>query len=149
MDVEPSHGHPVLAAAGPVAIVAVLHAAVSTAIIAAVEPDVPDLAVYWLQAVLLPSLGWALLVLGRAAVWKRPSAFWLGASAGLVVLAAFVTAFLIVVGDISARGIPLALILSAWVLLACAVLVAVVLRVSGKHADAAIDADVAVPVAPV
>lgn len=143
MDVEPQHGRPVLAAAIPVAIVVALHGAVSTAIIAAVEPDVRDLVVYWLVVVPMLSLLWAALVLCRAAVWRRPSAFWLGASAGVVVLVAFTIAFFLFVGEVSARGVPLALILSSWVLLACAVAVAAVLRAAGKHLDVPIDAVVA------
>lgn len=145
MDVEPSHGHPVLATGVPVAVIAVMHLAISTAIIAVVDPDVPDLVPYWVMSVLLPAIGWALLVIGRAAVWRATSAFWLGGSAGIIVLAAFVASLVLYLGnarlgDISARGVPLALIYSSWVLLGCAVFVAVVLRALGRHVDAPIDA---------
>lgn len=139
MDAEPSNGHPALATGIPVAIVVAMHLALSTAIIVAVDPDVPDRVPYWLASVLTPSLGWAVLVIGRAAVWKRPSAFWLGASGGIVVLAGFVAAMLIYVSDFSARGVPIALIGSSWVLLGCAVAVAFALRLLGKQADAPID----------
>lgn len=141
MDVEPSHGHPVLAAAVPVAIVVAMHVALSTVIIALVDPDVPALLPYWVVSVLVPSIGWALLVLGRAAVWRRPSAFWLGGSAGIVVLAGFLAALLLYIGEprisgFSDRGVPLALVYSSWVLLVCAVTVAIVLRALGKQRDA-------------
>jgi hypothetical protein len=148
MDAEPSndHHHAVLATGVPVAIVVALHAAVSTAIIAQADPDVPDLLPYWLASVLAPSMVWAALVIGRAAVWRRPSAFWLGASGGIVVVLAFMAALILTLGkarlgDISARGVPLALVYSSWVLLGCAVLVAIALRMLGKHADAPIDAE--------
>lgn len=141
MDGASSHRHPVLATGIPVAIVVILHVAISTAIIAAVDPDVPDLVVYWLVSVLGPAALWALLVIGRAAVWRHPSAFWLGASAGIVVLVSFLAAFLIYVDVFSGRGLPLALIYSSWILVGCAALVSLVLRAMGKHQDAPIDAD--------
>lgn len=125
---EPSHSRPALATGGPVVMVMVLHASLSTAIIQVVDPDVPDLVQYWLFSVLGPSVAWAALVVARAVVWQRASAFWLGASGGIVVLGAFLIALLIVIADISARGIPLALILSSWVLLACSIAVALVVR---------------------
>lgn len=150
MDVTPSNDHPARATGVPVAIVVGLHVAISTAIIARVDPDVPELLPYWVASVLVPSLVWAVLVIGRAAVWKQPSAFWLGASAGVVVVLAFISALGLFLGnarlgDISARGVPLALVYSSWVLLACAVLVAIVLRMLGKHADAPIDAAAEAP----
>lgn len=141
MDIEPRRGHPALATGLPVASVVALHLAISTAIIAIVDPDVPERVPYWVASVLAPSLGWAVLVIGRAAVWKQRSAFWIGGSAGVVVLVGFMVAFLIYVGDISARGVPLALVYSTWVLLGCAVVVALVLRALGKHTDAPIGAD--------
>jgi hypothetical protein len=140
LDVTPSNDHPARATGVPVAIVVGLHVAISTAIIARVDPDVPELLPYWVASVLVPSLVWAVLVIGRAAVWKQPSAFWL----------AFIRALGLFLGnarlgDISARGVPLALVYSSWVLLACAVLVAIVLRMLGKHADAPIDAAAEAP----
>lgn len=140
MDASPRSDGAVRATSVPVVIVVLAHAAISTLIIALVDPDVPDLRVYWLISVLGPSMAWALLVLGRAAVWRRRSAFWLGASAGIVVLLAFLSALLIFIGDISARGIPLALLYSSWVLLGCAIIVALVLRALGRHADRPADA---------
>ena len=146
MDLEPRHKHPALATGVPVTIVVGMHLAISTAIIALVDPDVPALLPYWLVSVLAPAAVWAVLVIARAAVWRRPSAFWLGASAGIVVLLSFLAALILFLGDarlgsISARGVPHALVYSSWVLLGCAVLVAIVLRALGKHADAPIDAD--------
>lgn len=146
MTVIPQHGHPVLATAVPVAITALLHAAISTAIIAAVRPDVPYLVPYWLLTVAAPSVCWMLLVLGRAASWRRASAFWHGASGGIVVLLAFVVAFWIYVGDVSvrgiARGLPLALVYSSWVLLACAIGVAMLVRLLSGRRDEPVEAAV-------
>jgi len=143
MHAEPQPGHHLLATAAPVAIVMLLHGGISSAIIDSVDPDVRNLVSYWLVSVLGPSVLWAVLVLGRTAAWRRPSAFWLGASAGIVVFAAFLAAVVLVVTGIPPllRGTPMALILSSWVLLGCAVAVAVLLRVIGAHADRPIDAE--------
>lgn len=148
MDASPRSDGAVRATSVPVVIVVVVHAAISSLIIWMVDPDVPDLTVYWLISVLGPSMTWAVLVLGRAAVWRRRSAFWLGGSAGIVVLAAFLAALIIYIGDISARGIPLALVYSSWVLLGCAIFVALVLRGLGKHADLPVDAEADADAAP-
>lgn len=141
MDASRRSDGPVRATSVPVVIVVVAHAAISSLIIWAVDPDVPDLTAYWLISVLGPSTVWTVLVLGRAAVWRRRSAFWLGGSAGMVVVVAFLAAFIIFIGDISARGIPLALVYSSWVLLGCAVLVALALLGLGKHVDRPVDAE--------
>src|SRR5690606_29595353 len=52
MDVDPSNDHPVLATGVPVAAVVGLHLAVSTALIAQADPDVPDLLSYWVASAL-------------------------------------------------------------------------------------------------
>lgn len=140
------HTHPgraALVAGIPAAIVVVLHCAISTAIILVVDPDVRDPVAYWLVSVLAPSLGWAVLVMARAALWRRRSAFWLGASAGIVVLLAFLTAFWLVVMGIPVplRGAPLALIFSSWILLGCAVAVALALRIIVGEADEPTDVE--------
>lgn len=137
----PSHRRPALATGGPVVMVVVLHASLSTAIIEVVDPDVPDLVQYWLFSVLGPSVVWAALVLARAVVWRRASSFWLGASGGIVVLGAFLVALTIFIGDIPARGIPLALVLSSWVLFACAVGVALAVRAVVGPAEPEPEAD--------
>ncbi|MCH1881976.1 hypothetical protein [Agrococcus sp. ARC_14] len=137
---DPTPGRSMLATGMPVAVVVLLHAIVSTVVIAIVEPDVPDLVPYWLMSVTGPSLTWAVLVLGRAAVWRQPSTFWLGASAGIVVVLSFCVALFLYVSPVSVRGVPLALVYSSWVLLACATVVALVLRALGRH-DAPVDAE--------
>ena len=137
---DPSQAHPVLATGIAVATTVVLHAAICTAVIGIVKPDVPDLVPYWLMSVLAPSGAWALLVIGRAAAWRRASSFWLGASAGIVVLLSFMTAFFLYVGPVFLRGVPLALIFSSWILFACAIVLGIALRVMGHHVDEPIDA---------
>ncbi|WP_405219275.1 hypothetical protein [Agrococcus sp. Ld7] len=139
-DSEPSQTNAVLATAVPVASTVVLHAAIATALIAVVKPDVPDLVPYWIVSVLGPSGTWALLVLGRVTVWRRPSAFWLGASAGVVVVLAFMVSFFLIVTPAYLRGVPLALVYSAWLLLACASAMAILLRALGRHVDLPLDA---------
>lgn len=137
MNAASQPGRPALATGVPVAIVVALHGAIGTAIILAVEPDVNDPVSYWLAAVLGPSLVWAVLVIARAAAWRRPSAFWLGASAGIVVLLAFLCSLsLLLLGIPSAlRGTPLAMPLSAWLLLACSLAVSIGLRLLDGRSD--------------
>lgn len=140
-DPDPSQTDAVLATGLPVAVTAVLHAGISTAVIAVVKPDVPDLVPYWLMSVLGPSTVWAGLVIARAALWRRPSAFWLGASGGIVVLLSFMTSFFLLVSPVFFRGVPLALVYSSWVLFACAAAVAAALRMLGRHVDRPVDAE--------
>lgn len=142
---EPSQTNAVLATAVPVAATVLLHAAVGTALIAVVKPDVPDLVPYWFVTVLGPSSTWALLVLGRAIVWRQTSAFWLGASAGVVATLSFMFSFFLVVTPAYLRGVPLALLCSSWLLLACAVAMALLLLMLGRQVDRPIDAEGDVP----
>lgn len=144
---EPSQTNAVLATAVPVAATVILHAAIGTALIAVVQPDVPDLVPYWLVSVLGPSATWALLVLGRAVVWRQASAFWLGSSAGVVAVLSFLFSFFLVVTPAYLRGVPLALLYSSWLLLACATATAVLLLMLGRQVDRPIDADDAVETA--
>lgn len=140
-DSEPSQMNAVLASAVPVAATVILHAAIGTALIAVVQPDVPDLVPYWLVSVLGPSATWAVLVLGRAVVWRQPSAFWLGSSAGVVVVLCFLFSFFLVVTPAFLPGVPLALLFSSWLLLACATGTAILLRVLGRQLDRPVDAE--------
>ncbi|WP_347755725.1 hypothetical protein [Agrococcus sp. ProA11] len=138
---EPSRMNAVLATAVPVAVTVVLHASISTALIAATKPDVPDLVPYWFLTVLGPSSAWALLVLARAIVWRQASAFWLGASAGVIAVLSFLFSFFLVVTPAYLRGVPSALLYSSWLLLACAMAMAILLIALGRQVDRPIDAD--------
>jgi hypothetical protein len=132
---------PALATALAVAVVVAIHAIVCLAIIAAVDPDIDDPVAYQVVSVHLPELAWAALVTGRAIAWRRWSPFWLGASAGAVVVGSFMLAFVILIARIDAKGIPMAVAISSWVLLAIAILVALSIRAFSAHADPPIDAD--------
>ncbi|MCR8670926.1 hypothetical protein [Agrococcus sp. HG114] len=128
MDARRTRGRPVAIVCGQVAVVVVLHAAATAAVVAAngyTAERVGPVPVYWAVVTLLPSLLWVALVVCRAAAWRRASNFWLAGAAGVVSMLAFIAALVLRISPVHLPGVGFGMLVSSWMLAGVALAVAI------------------------
>lgn len=127
----PVDRRPVLLSAAQVAGIVVAHGLTTAAIIDGAdysERRVGPLPQYWAVVTLVPSLVWAAIVLGRAAAWRRASSFWLPGAAAVVAILAFIAATVLRFGPVDWPGVGFGMLVSSWILIGFATVVALVTR---------------------
>lgn len=129
---------PVAVTGALVAVTLLLHASVTAALVwNAVLPSdrLGSATLLWGAVTWLPSLLWATLVIARSAHWRVVSAFWLPGAATLVGMLMFLMTFTTRVSGVDLSGIGTGAMVSSWILLACAFVVAVASRFARVSGD--------------
>lgn len=124
---EAARRRPVLQTACQVVGIVVVHGLITAGIVAAAgytEEQVGPVPRYWAVVTLVPSLLWAVIVLTRAAAWRRASSFWLPGAAAIVAILAFVSGMLLRFGPLDLPGVGFGMLVSSWILITLALVVA-------------------------
>lgn len=129
---------PVAVTGALVAVTLVLHASATAALVwNAVLPSdrLGSAPLLWGAVTWLPSLVWATLVLARSARWRVVSAFWLPGAATLIGMLMFLMTFVARVSGIDLAGVGTGAMVSSWMLVVCAFVVAVASRFARVSGD--------------